>query len=160
MRRFEWTEQRIQALALARSGMTQAAIAQALSVTRRAIEGWARRPAWKARWQEMVQASFAEWEEKMRADTQRRRAELAAREASYTPKPRGTRSHRTRWYQHARAQMAETLPTAPMRSRPPQRSAEERIREMQQQRQMPVTAPHAELRNTNYRAYLRQKRGY
>jgi uncharacterized protein YjcR len=97
MRRFQWTPTREQAIMLERTGRyTQAEIAEQIGVTRRTIEGWARRPAWKARYQEMVQASFAEWERKMREDNQRRAAEWAAREASYTPPPRGARAHKYR----------------------------------------------------------------
>ena len=97
MRRFRWTPQREQAIMLERTGRyTQAEIAEQIGVTRRTVEGWARRPAWKARYQEMVAASFAEWERKMREESQRRAAEMAAQMANYTPAPRGARSHKSR----------------------------------------------------------------
>jgi uncharacterized protein YjcR len=93
MRRFQWTPAQQQAIMLARTGRyTQAEIAEQIGVTRRTIEGWARRPAWKARYQEMVEASFAEWERKIQEHARAWRAEV---EASYTPAPRGARSHQT-----------------------------------------------------------------
>lgn len=94
MRRFQWTPEREQALVLSFQGRyTQGEIAQRLGVTRRTIEGWARRSAWKAKRQEMVTAMFAESEAQMRAKWAADRAKREAEYASYVPLPRGARAH-------------------------------------------------------------------
>jgi ParB-like chromosome segregation protein Spo0J len=92
MRRFQWTPAREEAFLLARTGRyTQAEIAQRLGVTRRTVEGWIRRPAWRARVYAQVEADFAEMQRQIQEQARARRAAL---EASYTPPtPRGARSH-------------------------------------------------------------------
>lgn len=140
MQRFQWTPAKEQALALARTGHTQAEIASRLGTTRRTVAGWARRSAWKAKRQALSDASFAEWERQDKADTQRRAAEWAASAASYTKPPRGTRSHRTRWYQQPRTPVAETPSAGPIYSRP-QRSAQEILDDMRERQALATLQP-------------------
>ena len=44
---FHWTEQKRQAFALLDQGHSIRAIADQLGISRRTLEGWARRPAWQ-----------------------------------------------------------------------------------------------------------------
>lgn len=45
--RFIWTEQKRQAFALVDQGYSIRAVAEQLKISRRRVEGWARRPAWQ-----------------------------------------------------------------------------------------------------------------
>lgn len=83
-RPFVWTPAKEEALRLEYAGrLTQAEIAAQLGVTRRTVEGWARRPAFRQRLQELVRAGLEELERRQRArQEEQRRQQLAAAAAA------------------------------------------------------------------------------
>lgn len=78
-RPFVWTPAKEQAFQLEQDGrLTQAQIAARIGVTRRTIEGWARRPAWRARQQQRRDAWMQGFEARLRAHTAHLVAEVLA----------------------------------------------------------------------------------
>lgn len=83
-RSFVWTPQKERACELLDAGTfhSQAALAVELGVTRRTVEGWCRRPAFRARLAALATARNArwerEWQAKLAAIRAQRQAELDA----------------------------------------------------------------------------------